>query len=76
MKIKLGKCSIFEPDEKAILKYLIGCGLIITILGLFRYDLILYPIFIGAQTLLFIWLETTWYPYGVKLEDLKSTKEN
>ena len=76
MKIQLGKYSIFEPDKKAIQSYLMGIGLIIATLGLFRWDLFWYPIFIGAETFILIWLETTYYPYGVKPEDMKPIKEN
>jgi hypothetical protein len=71
MKIQLGNNSVFEPNNRTIKSYFIGCGLIIVTLGILRFDLIWYPVFIGMETLILIWAETKYYPYGVKPEDMR-----
>ena len=71
MKIKLGKCSLFEPDSRALKSCLIGTLGIFMILFAFKFSIIWYVVAFISEILMLIWLETIYYPYGVKEEDLK-----
>jgi len=71
MKIKLSNTDMFEPNKNSIRSYILGVLAIIIVLTIFNYSAIWYFVFVGLETIALIWLETTYYPYGIKPEDLK-----
>ena len=71
MKIKLNEFLMFNPERKSIRSYILGIILSIIILYLFDNNIMWYISVILIQTLLLIWLETTYYPYGIKPEDME-----
>ncbi len=69
MKIKLGKCSRFEPKNETLRTYVI-CVIALIVIGyITNTKAYVSIIFVGLETLLLLWLETVYYPYGIKEGD-------
>lgn len=65
MKIKLSKDMRFEPSKRMTKSYIFGL-LIIVLTGLLPSANIYLTIgSLILLTIIFIWLETTYYPYGI-----------
>ena len=71
MKIKLSKDIMFEPTIQSTRPYILGTLAIFIMCYIFNYELIWYIIAFIIETLMFLWFETTWYPYGIKPEDME-----
>jgi hypothetical protein len=65
MKIKLGNHLVFELERHNIFWYIVGMLQMIIVLYIDKY-LSFWYIFIISWTILFIWIETTYYPNGLE----------
>jgi len=70
IKIKLGKCARFEPSLRNIKLYLICLVLIavstIAFNGYGSYTYYFLAFGFVLETIVLVWMETVYYPYGVK----------
>ena len=70
IKIRLGKCSRFEPKYRNIKMYLICLTaiavstIVFNSFGKYAYHFLAFGFIL--ETIVFVWLETVYYPYGVK----------
>lgn len=68
MKIKLTKTLSFEPSKDSVMLYIIFL-LWQTLIFLLFHNTLMFISIIITWNLIFIWVNTTYYPYGVKYED-------
>ena len=71
MKIKLSNNMMFNPNKKSTITLLIINLILIFYVYINILSVLWCIIFIGIEILLYVWLETTYYPYGIKEEDMK-----
>lgn len=69
MKIKLGEHCMFESRKETLRTYAVCMVAIMFICYITGTDISIFMIFAGLETLLLLWLETTYYPYGIKEGD-------
>ena len=71
MKIKLSNNMMFNPNKKSTITLLIINLILIFYVYINILSVLWCIIFIGIEILLYVWLETTYYPHGIKEEDMK-----